>query len=438
LSNILGRIAALPVAAKVILVVGALIVLGLSVALSPLMVVLAVLVLMVAVLAVVVQLLRRGSPRRWGIIAAVALVLVLVFSGISEALYGGGGQEQAASPEPKQEAQTSQPEETTTSEETTTQVEEAEKAAAKPNPNQDKDEDRGRFDAVATVREVVDGDTIEVQPAIRGEEEVRLIGVDTPETKDPEEEIEPYGPEASKYTSTELEGEKVELEFDVERKDQYGRVLAYVYPLGEDMFNEDLLELGYAQVYTVSPNDKYEDRFEAAQEEAMDDDIGIWALSHREQCKLADRGNGIGEGTPGCDRQQPAPKPAAAAPPTFRDRDCSDFDSRAEAQEVLNDDPSDPNGLDADNDGLACETSSFGGGSASPSASPSASATASPSASAGAGAGYGGGGGGRRQAAPPSPAAGGDIDCDQVDGPIPTPPGDPDNLDGDNDGLACE
>lgn len=60
-------------------------------------------------------------------------------------------------------------------------------------------EGRDRFDATATVTEVVDGDTINISPAINGNDEVRLIGVDTPETKDPSEEIEPYGPEASAY-----------------------------------------------------------------------------------------------------------------------------------------------------------------------------------------------------------------------------------------------
>ena len=102
----------------------------------------------------------------------------------------------------------------------------------------------------------------------------------TPETKDPNEEVEPYGPEASDYTSNELEGEEVELEFDAERKDQHDRLLAYVYPVGEEMFNEDLLESGHAQLYTVPPNDKYEGRFEAAQDEAREIELGIWGLSH--------------------------------------------------------------------------------------------------------------------------------------------------------------
>ena len=227
----------------------------------------------------------------------------------------------------------------------------------------------GAYDATVTVSRVVDGDTIEVSPAVDGNGEVRLIGMDTPETKDPSEEVEPLGPEASAFATDSLMGQSVGLEFDVEREDQYGRLLAYVY-LGGEMFNEALVEEGYAQAYPYEPNTRYEGRFAAAQEEARAAGIGIWGLKLAQQCLLADRGNGIGEGTPGC--------------------------SGATA-------------------------------SASSSASSSATAPSSSSASAGSGA-----------SAPAAPSSGGDIDCDQVNGPIPTPPGDPDGLDGDGDGLACE
>jgi micrococcal nuclease len=225
----------------------------------------------------------------------------------------------------------------------------------------------GGHDATAKVSRVVDGDTIEISPAVDGNEEVRLIGMDTPETKDPSEEVEPLGPEASAFATDELTGQSVGLEFDVEREDQYGRLLAYVY-LGGKMFNEVLVDEGLAQAYPYEPNTRYEGRFAAAQEQARAAGIGIWGLSLSQQCLLADRGNGIGEGSPGC--------------------------SGATAS-----------------------------ASASPGASASASASASPSSPS------------------PSPGGGapsreGDIDCDQVNGPIPTPPGDPDGLDG--DGLACE
>jgi micrococcal nuclease len=494
-SNIFRRIAAWPTAAKVLLAVVALVMLGLAVLLSPLLAVLAGLVLIVAVLAIVIQLLRRGSLRRWGIVAASSLALVLVFSGISNAIYGGGGQERSRSPEPAREAQLAPREETTAT------TDEAEVAAAKSDSNAEDDEDRGRYDAVATVKRVVDGDTLEIEPAVDGEEEVRLIGVDTPETKDPEEGVEPYGKEASKYAVSVLEGEEIELEFDAEREDQYGRLLAYVYPLGEEMFNEDLVEGGYAQVYTFPPNTRYEERFEEAQEEARAANIGIWGLSRDEQCELADRGNGIGEGTPACQaepeptpepRPQPEPEPAPPPAPTGG-LDCADFSTQEEAQAVLDADPSDPNGLDPDGDGQACAElpDADAGASASAPASPEPSSAPTPSsgdldcsdfdtqAEAQAvyeqdtsdpngldgpqGEGYTGDPGiacedlpGGVEASPSSSAsptpsvspsgggggsaapAGGDIDCDQVDGPIPTPPGDPDGLDGDGDGLACE
>jgi micrococcal nuclease len=65
----------------------------------------------------------------------------------------------------------------------------------------------------------VDGDTIEISPTIDGVEDVRLIGIDTPETVDPSEEVEPYGHKASAFATNELAGEKVDLEFGVEKID---------------------------------------------------------------------------------------------------------------------------------------------------------------------------------------------------------------------------
>jgi micrococcal nuclease len=245
-------------------------------------------------------------------------------------------------------------------------------ASAPPDPEPaDKD-----YDATVTVSRVVDGDTIEISPAINGVEDVRLIGVDTPETVDPEEEVEPYGPEASAFATDELSGRKVELEFDEEKMDQYDRLLAYVYT-GESMFNEDLLEEGYAQAYPYPPNTKYENRFADAQAEAMAAGIGIWGLSFNEQCQLADRGNGIGEGTPGCSSTASATSSASPITPATAgssataepsgsglpplpadgDYDCSHFDTQAQAQQVYDADPSDPHGLDgAPEDGVACES----------------------------------------------------------------------------------
>jgi endonuclease YncB( thermonuclease family) len=80
--------------------------------------------------------------------------------------------------------------------------------------------DRGH---VPTVSRVVDGDSVEVIPAVDGLTEVRLIGVDTPETSHPTYGEQPYGQQAKAFTVSRVEGERVALEYDVEKVDQYGR-----------------------------------------------------------------------------------------------------------------------------------------------------------------------------------------------------------------------
>lgn len=127
------------------------------------------------------------------------------------------------------------------------------------------------------VARVVDGDTIIIAPDIR----VRLIGVDTPETVRPDHPVEPFGPEASAFTRSFLEGGKVRLAFDRERFDRYGRHLAYVW-VGQRMLNEQLLRAGLARWepgfnYSV----KVKNRFKAAQEEAQQAGVGIWSEAAR-------------------------------------------------------------------------------------------------------------------------------------------------------------
>jgi micrococcal nuclease len=182
------------------------------------------------------------------------------------------------------------------------------------------------YDETVTVERIVDGDTIRIDPAVDGIDEVRLIGIDTPETKDPDCDVQPYGPEATMFTRDELQGEEVNLEFDEDREDRYERLLAYVY-LDDEMFNETLLEEGYAQVYTVPPNDRYEDRFEEAQEAAQEEELGIWALASSEQDLLADRGNGIGGEE--CSRRAnvvPLPPPPPAPAPDVPEPNVPDPD----------------------------------------------------------------------------------------------------------------
>lgn len=115
-------------------------------------------------------------------------------------------------------------------------------------------------DVAYKVLRVVDGDTIVVD--FNGvEEKVRMIGIDTPESVHPDSEKNTAeGFTASAYTKTALEGKYVTLEFDVQQRDQYGRLLAYVY-LNGVMFNKTLLETGYAVISTYPPNVKYVDEF---------------------------------------------------------------------------------------------------------------------------------------------------------------------------------
>ncbi len=110
------------------------------------------------------------------------------------------------------------------------------------------------------VLRVVDGDTIVID--YNGiEEKVRMIGIDTPESVHPDaQKNTTEGKTASEYTKMMLEGKNITLELDVQERDMYGRLLAYVY-LNGVMFNKTLLENGYAEVSTYPPNVKYVDDF---------------------------------------------------------------------------------------------------------------------------------------------------------------------------------
>jgi micrococcal nuclease len=128
--------------------------------------------------------------------------------------------------------------------------------------------------ARARVERVVDGDT--AMMVIGGDEvRVRFIGIDTPESVAPDQPVECYAEQASAYTTSRLEGRTVRLEFDIERIDQYGRTLAYVW-IGDELFNETLVAQGYALVTTYPPDVKYVDRFVAAQRAAREAGRGLW------------------------------------------------------------------------------------------------------------------------------------------------------------------
>ncbi len=127
-----------------------------------------------------------------------------------------------------------------------------------------------------TVDRVVDGDTF-VSSSTGKEERYRLILVDTPETVHPNKPEQPFGKEASDYTTERLEGQTVQIEFDQQERDRYGRLLVYVW-VGDELFNQTLLEEGLAQVVIFPPNTRYVDEFEAIQDIAKSEKIGMWGL----------------------------------------------------------------------------------------------------------------------------------------------------------------
>jgi len=128
--------------------------------------------------------------------------------------------------------------------------------------------------ATAYVTRVVDGDTIEVRLG-GGEEDVRYIGVDTPETVKPDTPVQCFGPQASAFNHALVEQRRVRLVFGAERRDVYGRLLAYVY-LGERFVNAELLRRGLARTLTIPPNDRFAERFERLQTAAARAGRGLW------------------------------------------------------------------------------------------------------------------------------------------------------------------
>jgi micrococcal nuclease len=405
LRNVRQRIATLPAWAKTLLVLAALGVIGLSVLLSPLVMVLAFVVLLVACCALVVCLLNRMPLKRWAIIAATSLVVLLVFNGISNALYFGGQSEQANSQDGQK--RTAQPDhqqkplEKAEKHKGVEQLDQNQQEPEQANAKNDAQPEATGSDnmeathppAKVTITEAVDGDTIKISPTVEGKDTVRLIGIDAPEEAKANCGAQPLAQAATAQMANWV-GSKAKLEFDKDLTDQYGRLLAYVHvdAFGDIMVNEDMVLGGLAQVYIVPPNTKYEDRLRKAQQEAEEDPVAgipsMWKLSEAKQDQLADHGNGIGSDDRACPpEKQASPQPKPKPQPNQNNK----------ARNVPN-----PN--------------------ASASASPSAGSSASPA------------GGGSASPAP----SGGDLNCSDIGHKVWVGPNDPNNLDEDSDGWGCD
>ncbi|MBU0502817.1 MAG: thermonuclease family protein [Candidatus Omnitrophota bacterium] len=135
------------------------------------------------------------------------------------------------------------------------------------------------------VTRAVDGDTLKLENG----ERVRLIGIDTPEMHDSSkllrdsrrshqdaEQIKKLGRRSYEFTRNLVQGRNVRLEFDVERKDKYGRLLAYVYLPDGTFVNAEIVKQGFASLMTISPNVKYADIFRQLYQEARENNRGLW------------------------------------------------------------------------------------------------------------------------------------------------------------------
>ncbi|MBF0331072.1 MAG: thermonuclease family protein [Candidatus Omnitrophica bacterium] len=134
---------------------------------------------------------------------------------------------------------------------------------------------------------VFDGDTIKLADG----EKVRFIGIDTPESsrnkkllrdagrsgRDVQQILE-MGHQAAVYTRSLLDGRRVRLDFDIQRRDKYGRLLAYVYRVDDGLFiNEEIIKNGYAYPMTIPPNIRHAEEFKRSFRQARKSRLGLWA-----------------------------------------------------------------------------------------------------------------------------------------------------------------
>ncbi|MCB7159964.1 endonuclease YokF [Bacillus subtilis] len=164
-----------------------------------------------------------------------------------------------------------------------------------------------------TLDRAVDGDTIKV--SYNGNvDTVRYLLIDTPETKKPNSCVQPYGEDASKRNKELVNSGKLQLEFDKgDRRDKYGRLLAYVYVDGKSV-QETLLKEGLARVaYVYEPNTKYIDQFKKDEQEAKSEKLSIWSKNGY----VTDRGfNGCVKEKTTAVKKATTSKPAAKQPTT--------------------------------------------------------------------------------------------------------------------------
>jgi micrococcal nuclease len=186
---------------------------------------------------------------------------------------------------------------------------------------------------------VVDGDTFDISPVVRGMDRVRMIGVDTPEVYGG---TEPCGPEASEFTTRHLEGRRVTLGVGEDPKDPYGRLLAWVWLDGQ-MFNKMLVSAGLAEAVSYPPNTRYDQKLAQAEALARTPacaDVSQSASASQTASATASPSANPPEGSGGGDSRLHN---------GVDDVNCSDLSGPVTV------DARDEDNLDADGDGTGCE-----------------------------------------------------------------------------------
>ena len=126
----------------------------------------------------------------------------------------------------------------------------------------------------ARIHSVTDGDTV----ILEGGSRVRYLGIDAPEVAHEEKPGDPLGDEAARYNRKLVSGRWVRLEFERQRQDDYGRLLAYVFLEDGTLVNRELVRQGLAYLCPKQRPLRYWDRLLEAQRQAMKEQRGLWSL----------------------------------------------------------------------------------------------------------------------------------------------------------------
>jgi len=139
------------------------------------------------------------------------------------------------------------------------------------------EETSAKLGSAGQVVRVVDGDTIQVRIG-DVTRTVRYIGVDTPETVKPNEPVQCFGKQASAFNTRLVTGRRVRLQYGPERRDRYGRLLAYVYLRGRSRsVNAEIVAGGYGRVLAIAPNTAHLRSYLRLERRARSRGLGLWA-----------------------------------------------------------------------------------------------------------------------------------------------------------------